>query len=274
MTDPEVARRADVLVVLPTLGERLDYLEQSLASVADQRHHVDLTLVVVLPQDATEARALASRYGALVVDDPRLGISRAINAGIEAADGEQYYAWIGDDDLFRYGGLAHLKSLIESRPDAVLAYSGCDYIDDDGNVLLTSRFGRLARWLLPVGPSLIPHPGSLIRLDAMREVGLFDEGLRYAMDLDLFLALRSKGRFVSSRRSVTAFRWHSSSLTVANKRSSNAEADAVRVRHLPRALRPFHQLWHAPIRWASVRAANNVSGRARGHRDGASAAVR
>jgi GT2 family glycosyltransferase len=252
---------ADILVVLPTLGQRLAYLEQSLASVARQRDEVSLTLVVVAPADATAARELALRYGARLVEDPRAGISRAINAGIESANGERYYAWIGDDDLFRPGGLHHLQTLIESRADAVLAYAACDYIDDNGHILVTSRFGRVARWLLPVGPSLIPHPGSLLRIDAMRAVGLFDEGLNYAMDLDMFLKLRKQGSFVSSRTAVTAFRWHTSSMTVANKRASNAEADDIRVRHLPRALRPLHQLWHAPLRWASMRAADSVSRR-------------
>jgi glycosyltransferase involved in cell wall biosynthesis len=91
----------DILVVLPTLGERMTTLLETLASVEAQRTDVRLRLVVVLPAEASDARSLAERHGAVVVEDPGLGISHAINVGVAAAEGETYYAWIGDDDLFR-----------------------------------------------------------------------------------------------------------------------------------------------------------------------------
>ncbi len=254
---------SSVLVVLPTLGDRLDTLELTLASIDAQREEVPLRLVVVAPESASAARNLATQHGATVVGDPKTGISAAINAGIEAAGSESYYAWMGDDDIFRPGGLRRLLNLVQSAPDVVVAYGGCDYIDPDGNVIGTSRAGRAARWLLPWGPDLIPHPGSMIRLDAMRAVGLFDPTLRYAMDLDMFLRLRSRGRYLSTRQSVSAFRWHPDSLTVANRQASSAEAEAVKRRHLPRPLRPVAPLWELPVRWAAARAANAVSQRAR-----------
>ncbi len=251
-----------ILVVLPTLGDRLGTLAETLESVRAQAEQVDLSLTVVLPAAATEARELAERFGATIVEDPKKGISHAINLAVETATDETYYAWIGDDDLFRPQGLATLKALIESRPDAVLAYGGCDYIDEEGRLLFTNSAGRSAVWLLPWGPDLIPHPGSLIRIDAMHEVGLFDESLRFTMDLDLFLKLRSHGRFVSTRRSVSAFRWHSASMTVSDRSASTAEAEKVKRRHLPAPLRPISGVWHVPVRWAAARAARSVSRRA------------
>jgi GT2 family glycosyltransferase len=255
--------RPGILVVLPTLGDRLSLLVQTLASVDLQRSDVRLTLAVVLPATATAAQAIALEHGAVVVEDPRRGISHAINLGIGVATDERYYAWIGDDDLFRPGGLAALQGLIRTDDEAVVAFGACDYVDDAGRVLFTNRSGRLARFLLPWGPDLIPHPGSLIRLDAMRRVGLFDTDLRYAMDLDLFLKLRSQGRFLSTTRSVSAFRWHPDSLTVANRRASTDEAQRIKRSHLPPALRPLSPAWDLPVRWASARAARTVSQRAR-----------
>lgn len=251
-----------VAVILPTLGDRLDTLRETLASVEAQRADLPLSLVVVLPASAREARSLAERAGARIVLDPGRGISHAINLGVAAAVDERYYAWIGDDDLFRPGGLATLLGLLRDDPRAVLAYGGCDYIDVDGRPLFTNRAGRLARWLLPWGPDLIPHPGSLIRLEAIRAVGGFDETLRFTMDLDLFLRLRSHGRFASTRRSVSAFRWHPDSMTVSDRRASTAEAEQVKRRHLPAALRPLSPAWELPVRLAAARAARSVSRRA------------
>ena len=195
-----------ILVVLPTLGDRLETLEVTLRSIDEQRADVEVTLVVVLPSAAAGARSLAERFGALVLDDARQGISEAINTGVRAATDEDYYAWMGDDDLFRAGGLKTLRDMLDGDRSAVVSYGGCDYIDTAGRTIGSSRAGRVARWLLPWGPDLIPHPGSMIRLDALRAIGLFDTSLKYAMDLDVFLSLRAHGRFMSTRESVSGDR--------------------------------------------------------------------
>lgn len=254
---------ASVLVVLPTLGDRLVTLEQTLRSIDEQRRDVALHLVVVAPERASAARELSERFGATVVADPGTGISEAINVGVATAGPESYYAWMGDDDLFRPGGLRRLVNLLERDERTTVAFGGCDYIDPEGRVLGTSRAGRLARWLLPWGPNLIPHPGSMIRLDALRSAGPFDPALKYSMDLDMFLRLRSFGRFASTRSPVSAFRWHPDSLTVANRRASSAESEAVKRRHLPPALRLVAPVWEIPVRWAAARASVALSSRAR-----------
>lgn len=251
--------KADILVVLPTLGDRLDTLAETLEAVEAQRSDVDLTLVVVAPSGATEARALAKKFKAKVVDDPKTGISAAINCGLAARSGETYYAWIGDDDLFRPGGLKLLKSMIDARPDSVVAYGGCEYIDPTGKILWLSAAGKLAQFLLPWGPDLIPHPGAMIRLDALEAIGGFDTKLKYAMDLDAFLSLRAHGNFVSTKTPVSAFRWHPDSLTVANRRNSSLESERVKRNHLPTLVRPISYLWSYPVRWASAIAARRVS---------------
>lgn len=257
------ARPGSVLVVLPTLGDRLEYLRETLQTVDEQRKDVDLTLVVVMPVKAVEARELARSAGAVLVDDPGTGISEAINCGLRARTSEEYYAWIGDDDLFRPGGLGRLRAMLQADTGAVLAYGGCDYIDPKGETIGTSRAGTLAKWLLAWGPDLIPHPGTMVRLDALEAIGGFDVRLKYAMDLDAFLRLRSFGRFLPTKETVSAFRWHPESLTVAGRKASGDEAESIKRRHLPAVLRPLSPLWLLPWRWASVLAARQVTARAR-----------
>jgi glycosyltransferase involved in cell wall biosynthesis len=256
-------RKADILVVLPTLGDRLDTLAETLKTIDEQRADVSLTLVVVAPASAKDARKLAAKHSAVLVDDPGTGISEAINCGLRARDGEEFYAWMGDDDVFRVHGLSTLQSILQDQPDAVLAFGGCDYIDPLGRTLAVSNAGKLAPFLLPWGPDLIPHPGTMVRLDALEQIGGFDVSLRYAMDLDAFLKLRRFGRFAFTRESVSAFRWHPDSLTVANRTKSSRESEAVKRRHLPAVLRPVSYVWSYPIRWASSFAARRINARAR-----------
>lgn len=252
-----------VLAVLPTLGERLDTLHAAIASVVSQQREVDIHLVVVLPAAAQQAKKMAMSAGATVVDDPRRGLSGAMNAGISAASGEEFYVGLGDDDLLRPGGLQHLLRIADEIPEAVVYYGACDYIDAADRVIGVSRAGRLAAAILPWGPDLVPHPGTLIRLEALNSVGGFDPERRYAMDLDAFLKLRKVGRFVATRESVAAFRWHADSLTVAGRAASAKDALEVKKAHLPAWIRPLSHLWLRPIAWATEHAGRAVNSRAR-----------
>lgn len=244
---------ARVLVVLPTLGNRPDLLEQAMDSILVLGELV--RAVVVAPTRAEKAIQAATSRGFDWVEDPATGIAAAVNAGLRARAGEEFYAWLGDDDLFRPGGLQTLVNLLDREPDSVLAYGACDYILENGRVLATSRAGQWASWILPWGPDLIPHPGTVVRLDDLEAVGLFDESLTFTLDLDAFLKLRKRGSFVSTSDVVSAFRWHPSSLTVSDRRGSSCEAIAVKARHLPAAIRPLHPLWNYPIAVAASFAA-------------------
>lgn len=249
------------LVVVPTLGRRPEYLAQTVASVMAQQAPHDL--VVVVPPTAVEARTLAADVGARVVDDPG-GLSAAVNAGLATAGPEHAYAnWIGDDDLLAPDALARAGAVLESSPDVALVYGHCVYIDPDGRLLWTSRAGRLARVALAWGPNLIPQPGMLFRLADFHVVGGLDESLEYAMDLDLLLRLRRRGRFVDLGVPVSSFRWHPDSLTVGSRQASLSESEAVKRRYLSPAGRRARFLWERPTRWATLLAARTVSRRGR-----------
>jgi Glycosyl transferase family 2. len=245
------------------LGARISMLERALASV---RHQGDgVHLVVVVPQGKKDARALARSFDATVVDDPGRGMSAAINAGLAARTGERFYIWLGDDDAYCPGGLSSLKALLQNNPRAVVAYGACDYVRENGDVVWRSRAGRLARWMLGLGPNLIPHLAALIRLDELLDAGGYDEDLRFVMDLDAFLKLKKKGPFVSTPEVISQFGWHRQSLTVQDRKKSSGEARMVKRRHLPGWAKPIEPLWEFPVQWASALMARSLNrpGRAR-----------
>jgi len=254
----------DVLVVLPTLGRRNDRLRQAFASINRQRKDLTITIALVVPQDATEARRIGAEFGAVIVDDPGRGMSAAMNAGRSVSTTERATIWLGDDDTYEPGGLATLFQLLMDTPDSVVAYGGCRYVDDSGRQLWLSQAGRLAATLMRFGPNLIPHPAAMIRLDALMAAGGYDESLRLVMDLDVFLKLKRIGPFVSTKKPVASFGWHQDSLTVAGRVASEKEARMVKRRHLPAALRPVAWLWEWPVAWASRIAAHTLNRRVNG----------
>ncbi|MBO9520722.1 MAG: glycosyltransferase [Nocardioidaceae bacterium] len=229
-----------ILMIVPTLGRRPDLLRLCLDSIASQQVG-DIDIVLVAPP-GTGVEAVAEQYEARFVADPgRGGLSGALNAGLAAArPGTTYAAWLGDDDLLSLGSLQRTTSLLDQRPDAVMAFGWCDYIDERGEVVFRSRAGRLAAWILGWGPNLVPQPGSLMRYDAVMAVGALDESVRLAMDLDLFLRLRRRGRLVAIPATLASFRWHADSATVQGESVSMEESDRLRMRYMhPLAARAY-----------------------------------
>jgi GT2 family glycosyltransferase len=251
------ASTPSVLVTIPTLGQRLDLLEHTLESVATQEAYTP-TIAVVCPKKSVDARKLAEKFGATILDDPGT-LSGAINVAYREIKPHTYSTWLGDDDLLRPGSLATSVAALEVHPEAVVAYGGCDYINEQDKVLFTNHSSRFAPWIMRWGPNLVPLPGILYRHSAIQQAGEFDESLKYAMDLDMLLRLRKLGGFVFTGKTLAAFRWHTTSTTVANRQASLDEAKRIKAHYLPAAARPFMPLWEIPVQYATRFAARRAS---------------
>lgn len=253
---------ARILIVIPTLGERVAYLRQTLESVSSQSVPADV--LVVVPTGAREARSVALEMGAHLMDDPG-GQSAAINLGIAQAHGRhEYVNWLGDDDTLTEGSLAAVSAALDRSPTASAAFGQCQYVDQNDRPVWVSKAGRSATWVLPWGPNLVPQPGALMRRRAWQELGGLDSSLRYTMDMDLFLRLRRWGPLVPVPALVSTFRWHAESLTVSERAASLAEGEAVKRRYLPTPMIPLAPVWEAPVRVATKYAAAQVTKRSLG----------
>ena len=248
-----------VLVVVPTLGQRIPFLRQCLESIRDQGVASDV--VIVRPANSEAVDRLAVELGCELMDDPG-SLPGAINLGISThGAGHDFVTWLGDDDLLASDSFRHVSGALDSRPEAVAAYGYCEYIDDGGQILWTSRAGPLATKILKWGPDLVPQPGILIRSHAWRLVGGLDDSYRFAFDLDLLLKLQKIGKIASVQKVVSSFRWHSGSLTVSDRRTNLFESEQAKRTHLRPILRPIAPLWEAPVRVATRVAANRVNQR-------------
>jgi GT2 family glycosyltransferase len=240
-------------VVVPTLGERPDYLRESLTSIrAAGTAHV----AIVAPAPFDASGLIADGLADEKIDEAGRSLAAAINQGVDAlATDIEFVTWLGDDDLLRPGALDVAEAALRSKPNAAAVYGRCDYIDASGATVWRNSSGRWAAPLLHVGPDMVPQPGSLIRRSAWKAVGGVRTDLGWAFDFDLFLKLSKVGalRFVPAV--LAAFRWHPGSLSVGQRRDSVREASQVRREHLPRWVRPISVVWERPVQWATFRAA-------------------
>lgn len=251
---------ARVLIVVPTLGTRSDYLDSCLASIRGQSVPADITIIA---PDLPDVRALAHQHGAAFLVDPG-SQTKAINLGVRhAAPHHEFVNWLGDDDLLEPGSLAATASALDRDPAAVVAYGACRYIDEDDRELWVSQAGPWATRILSWGPDLIPQPGMLVRLDAWRQVGGVDETYRFAFDLDLLLKLKAIGRLVDVGAVVSSFRWHADSLTVGDRTTNLKESERAKRTALGPTARRLAWMWEGPVRLATRAAAHEVSRRAR-----------
>ena len=250
----------EVLIVIPTLGQRVDYLRQTLESIRNQQVEADIT--VVTPVSATAARALAHEFNAKVLDDPG-SLPAAINLGVAEADIQHRYVnWLGDDDLLTDQSLESTVEALKANPQAVVAYGSCRYIDPQGKVLWVSKAGKWADRILTWGPDLIPQPGMLVCKEAWELVGGLDESLSHAFDLDLLLKLKNQGEFTPVDQVVSCFRWHPESLTVSDRSKSLNESEEIKRRYLSPRQAKVKWLWEQPVRVATKIAAKRLNRRA------------
>ena len=251
---------ARVLIVVPTLGRRREFLEKNLESIRGQSVPADI--VIVAPAGNATAESAAERFGAELVSDPG-SLPAAINAGVAITRPQhEFVNWLGDDDLLEPESLAATTAALDADPGAVVAFGHCRYVDDQGRELWTSRAGSWAPRILPWGPDLIPQPGMLVRMEAWRTVGGVDETYRFAFDLDLLLRLKRLGRLKPVDQIVSAFRWHADSLTVGDRSTNLRESERARREALPNFARGISWAWEKPVQAVTRLAADRVSHRA------------
>jgi GT2 family glycosyltransferase len=250
-----------VLLVVPTLGSRVIFLRETLASI--QQQSVAASVILVAPKSATHVQDLAAEFGASFLEDPG-SLPGAINLGVQTAESEhEYVNWLGDDDLLEPDSLKVAMAALDERPDAVGAFGACRYVNEAGELLWVSKAGRWGPRILSWGPDLVPQPGMLIRTDAWRAVNGLDESFRFAFDLDLLLKLRQLGPLLDTKATLASFRWHGDSLTVGDRTTNLAESERAKRRYLTPTQQRLKWIWERPVRMATRLAASEVHRRAR-----------
>jgi GT2 family glycosyltransferase len=253
---------SSVGIVVPTLGTRPDYLRQCLTSI---RAAGGSLIHIVAPSSVDFASVIEPDLFDAVIEDPGLGLATAIDVGLKSfPDSVVFVNWLGDDDELFPGSLHLTMRILEDDSRIALVYGGCEYIDGVGKRLWVNKSGKYARYLMRFGPQLIPQPGALFRRDAYEQIGGLDSQYKWAFDLDLLIRLSRLGKLHFLPTTLGRFRWHKGSLSVGGRQGSVREASEIRIAALPAVVRVFAPLWEKPIRWAIMRAGEQLTLRSKG----------
>lgn len=205
-----------VSVIIRSLGRAS--LVSSVESVLAQTHRPVEVVIVHAGGTAVSSLGPFASLTLRVVDAGPLNRPRAANAGLSSARGD-WLIFLDDDDSFLP---QHLESLLRKQsemPDALVAYSATECIDESGTNVetLAREFDRLRlfeRNYIQIGAALFSR-----RLVA--EGYRFDEAFECLQDWDFWIQLAQRTRFAFTGNATN--RWCAFSGGSGCGRGSNSD---------------------------------------------------
>jgi glycosyltransferase involved in cell wall biosynthesis len=188
-----------VTVLIPAYNAAATIRRAVDSVLAQTYRNYEIVVIDDASRDAT-AEIVGTQYGDQVrlLRLPRnLGESGAMNAGIAVAKGD-LIAFLDADDEWLPEKLARQAAALERNPNAVLACSGCRFVDATGSQSRDAGIFALSVapsevWRLLLAQTLIAKPCVTARAKALSAVGPFDTGLAVGADQDMWIRLAATG---------------------------------------------------------------------------------
>lgn len=142
---------------------------------------------------------------------PNKGLTRSLNEGLISVRG-RYVARMDADDVCLPGRLEKEVRFLDEHPDHVLVGSRCMLIDPDGLPICEKRdivftHEEIDSGLMRMGWPVV-HPSVMMRTDALRKIGGYNERYRTNQDHDLFLRLAEVGKLANLDEVLLLYRQH------------------------------------------------------------------
>jgi len=162
------------------------------------------------------------------------GQSQALNKGFRLAKGE-IIGWLNSDDRYLPECFAHVVRAFEDNPDVDIFYGDYRLVDQLGRVTQIRREIEFSKFILLYHHVLyIPTTTTFFRRRVFEDENWLEEGLQYAMDLEFFIRLATKGyRFKHIPQVIADFRLQPNSKTCAFPDRQRSEHREVVYRETP-----------------------------------------
>ena len=190
------------------------YLAEAIESVLRQSFR-DFEFVIVDDGSTDDSPTVLQQFADAderlrVLTRGNSGIVNALNEGVAAARGS-YIARMDADDIALPDRLQKQLAYMQRSPDCVAVGSAMLNIDPQGRPIAVQRYPQshdeIQRQLLR-GIGGISHPTSMIRAEAMQQVGGYRLKYQWVEDKDLWLRLTEIGRLSNLEDVLLQYRLH------------------------------------------------------------------
>jgi GT2 family glycosyltransferase len=204
------------------------WLAEAIDSVRTQ-DHPGVEHIFVDGGSTDRTLEIIASYGCAtkVLENIQGGISRAMNEGAKVATGD-VIAHLHSDDY--YAGPTTLSRVADG-----LARSGAKWLVGrtatlcDGTIRPPLPQRPYSAFQFRSRGFCIAHPATFVDREMFLSAGMFDETLRYAMDIDLWLRLIPLADPCVLEETLTVFREHAGSLSTAQRDKARREELRVRL---------------------------------------------
>jgi len=210
-------------IVTPSYNQD-KYLVQTITSILRQRGKFNLNYWVMDGGSTDASKKILKIFGQHLSFEAKKdkGQSDAINKGIKKISNNQFsiineniFAYLNSDDYYLPGALQAVARAFKSHPEKKWLVGDCQIISSVNQqiqfaVKLYKYFWRLLplKLVLPI-LNPIPQPAVFIRIEAVKQLGLFNEKLNFVMDYDYWLRLlKAYGEPIKLNQSLATFRIH------------------------------------------------------------------
>ncbi|MEO8042049.1 MAG: glycosyltransferase family A protein [Acidobacteriota bacterium] len=213
MESPETEKRAEVFAVVPSY-DHAPFVEKCLRSIIDQT--LPPKKLLVIDDGSTDGSpAIIERvlrdcpFESELIARENRGLCATLNEAFAHSDGE-FFAYVGSDDLWLPAFLDEQTRLLNSRQNAVLAFSHAYVIDGNDRIVdSTDEWSEFADGdLLPVllRGAVFSSPGVLYRRTALAR-HRWNEDARLE-DYEMYLKLSGEGEFAHNSKILCGWRRH------------------------------------------------------------------
>ncbi len=209
MTDPVVS------IVMPVYNSER-FLRDAVAGALAQTFD-GFELIAIDDGSTDGSKAILDELAASdprirVISRPNMGISATRNEGTQLARGA-FIAVMDSDDISLPNRLELHVTYLRAHPDSVAVGGRVLLVDPDNEPLCVSDLFEpthesICAAMLEGRSGAISHPSCMIRRDALRTIGGYDERYKIAEDYDMFLRLAEVGRLGNVPETVVRYRQH------------------------------------------------------------------
>jgi len=218
-----------VSVLMPVYNAQR-YVAQTVESILAQTF-TDFEFIIINDGSTDKSLKILEAY---VAKDKRIRLTSRANKGLTPTMNEmlaqargEFVAIIENDDIALPERLALQVKFLQDQPDYVAVGGAQELIDEKGRLLtrleLPLQNDEIQKDAL-AGHGSICHPGSTIRRTALLEIGGYNETMRLAHDLDLWLRLGEVGALANLQETVVKYRLHKNSLSEQKGMQQRQEA--------------------------------------------------